>query len=169
MRPNVVEITIEELPGVARHDTKHSMEHCGTLHNVRRRRLNALLYVVLTACLVTVGHAAAAAELRGTIVDEMGAHMWASYVVIRKDSAGSTTTSKSTLRTLTPKDGTFSADLEPGFYDICVMSDGFQPVCKKVKIVDEKATGQRFILKVDPEVTDKLWDRIAAPERWERK
>ncbi len=142
---------------------------CTRHKDLRRRRLNALLYAVLTGCFISVGHAAAAAELRGTIVDEMGAHMWASYVVIRKDSAGSTTTSKSTLRTLTPENGTFSTDLEPGFYDICVMADGFQPVCKKAKIVDEKGTAERFILKLDPAVTDPLWDRIAVPERREAK
>jgi hypothetical protein len=142
---------------------------CSRHKDLRRRGLKALLSIVLTACVVTVGHAGAPAELRGTIVDEMGAHMWASYVVIRKDSAGSITTSKSTLRTLTPEDGTFSAVLEPGFYDICVMSDGFQPVCKKVKILDEKTTGERFILKLDHDVTEKLWDRIAVPGRRERK
>ena len=100
------------------------------LRRIRREnqsgQFKAMACVALTTSLLAVP-AAAPGDLRGAIVDELGAEMWTSHVVIRDDLAGNTSGAKSTIRMLsTLDDGKFTARLDPGFYDVCVMSDAFQ-------------------------------------------
>ena len=133
----------------------------------RRHWLDPLLCLLVTFASLAVTTGATPGELRGAIVDELGAEMWTSHVVIREDLTGrrSGAESKSTTRSLTtPDNGKFTAALEPGFYDVCVMSDGFQAICKKVKIVDGKPTEERFILKVDLDVLGPVSHRVPIRE-----
>ena len=132
-------------------------------------QIKAMVCVALTTSMLAVP-AAAPGDLRGAIVDELGAEMWTSHVVIRDDLAGNTSGAKSAIRMLTTlDDGKFTARLDPGFYDVCVMSDAFQAVCKKVKIVDGKPTDVRFILKTDPDVFRAIGDPVGIiPDRRRR-
>jgi hypothetical protein len=133
-----------------------------------RHRHNAVVSLVVALASLTVANGATPGELRGAIVDELGAEMWMSHVVIREDTTArrSNAESKSTIRTLTTSDnGKFSVALEPGFYDVCVMSDGFQPTCKKIKIIDARPTDEQFSLKVDLDVLGPVSHRVPIRER----
>ena len=88
--------------------------------------------------------------------------MWASYVVIREDMTGQNDPSSRHVRTLTTTNDNhrFTVRLESGFHDVCVMSDGFQPLCRKVKIEDGKSIDERFTLKMDLNVLKGVSHRV---------
>jgi|RhiMethySRZTD1v2_1073278.scaffolds.fasta_scaffold1595982_1 hypothetical protein len=145
------------------------------LRNTRRKSWHgnaceAILCVSVVGATLSASLAAAPGELRGVIVDPNGTQVGYSHVIIRDDLAG-TDKAKSEIRTLsTGRTGRFTASLQPGFHDVCVMADGFQAICKKIKIVDGKPIDVRFDLKPDRDVFKAIADYVLprkedAPER----
>jgi len=60
----------------------------------------------------------------------------------------------------TDRAGHFEAELEPGFYDMCVMAMAFTAQCRKILVVEGKPLKYDFKLKVDPLIWKHLGDRI---------
>src|SRR5689334_18556934 len=53
-------------------------------------------------------------------------------VVLFRSSAGASAADE--IKIQTGRDGTFSLELEPAFYDVLVFKPGFSPTCMKVEI-----------------------------------
>lgn len=124
-------------------------------------RSRAHAYAVLITTILAVAPVAASGELRGVVVDETGAENWYSHIVIRDDLAGRPSGTKSEVRTfMTARTGRFTANLQPGFYDLCVLADGYQPACRKIKIVDGKPLDVRITIKGDADVLDSVAEYI---------
>jgi hypothetical protein len=112
--------------------------------------------LILTSAAAT----AFSSTLQGHVTDSEGAVIKDAHIFLRSDLAGGFA-KKSTDRTLaTDANGRFSADLAQGFYDVCVMADGFSPQCRKVFLADQSKNQQSFSLQVDPEVTKRIGDRF---------
>lgn len=99
------------------------------------------------------------ANLQGTVVDSEGAAIAKAHVVIRADLSGRinrTRTADSVIDT--DGVGRFMLELQPGFYDVCVMADAFSPSCQKVLVTSDDVLKPRFQLKADPEVMKRIGD-----------
>lgn len=105
--------------------------------------------------------------LKGTVTDSSGAPIPDAYILIHWDSSGSGVglTSnigvKSDVVLKSGKDGAYSAQLPPGFYDVFVSAMAFGPACRKVRTVTGKATMYNARLEVDASVTAELGDRLS--------
>jgi hypothetical protein len=53
----------------------------------------------------------------------------------------------------TDQSGKFNAQVHPGVYDVCVISDSFTPQCRKVDLRGKKPFFPDFVLRVDPLAT----------------
>ncbi len=110
--------------------------------------------LVLLSC-TTLG--AASGGLRGTVVDAEGAALDAAHVLVHEDRAGKTTAGvNADLILKTDRAGRFVAELEPGFYDVCIMADAFVPICYKILITEGKAIERQTRLRLDSQVIKRL-------------
>jgi hypothetical protein len=114
----------------------------------------SIVSVVLSCSLVN----AAAASVTGTVVDSEGAAIEKAHIVIRADTSGKREAVKGRDLILeTDREGQFSANFPPGFYDLCVMANAFSPHCEKI-FVDHAPLAPKIKLKADPEVIRRLGD-----------
>jgi hypothetical protein len=129
-------------------------------------RFRAHAYAVLITTILAAAPVGASGELRGVVVDENGAENWYSHIIIRNDLAGRPSGTKSEVRTfMTARTGRFTVpSLQPGFYDLCVLADGYQPTCRKIKIVDGKPLDVRITIKGDGDVLDSVAEYIGTGE-----
>jgi carboxypeptidase family protein len=103
---------------------------------------------------------AADTGISGKVLDSEGAAIEKAHVIIRADASGKREPVKNpTLMIQTDKEGRFSATVNPGFYDVCVMADAFSPHCEKV-FVEHEPVASKINLKADPEVMKRLGDRF---------
>jgi hypothetical protein len=56
--------------------------------------------------------------------------------------------------------GQFDVQLEPGFYDVCVMAPAFTPQCGKILLTKEADIQHDVHLNADPLVIKHLGDRF---------
>lgn len=103
-------------------------------------------------------------SLRGTVVDSEGAVIWMAHVVIHPDLTGREGARPSDQTLRTGRDGRFSAQLDPGFYDVCVMADAFVPACQKIAIEENKTVEPRFPLQIDHDVIKGVADTFPTAE-----
>ena len=100
--------------------------------------------------------------LQGKVVDREGAVLPA-HILIHADLAGRNG-DRPNDRLLTSGDkGELEVQLAPGFYDVCVMADGFVPVCRKIRIRTERSEVTRFRLEIDSKVLEDTGFRIVPP------
>jgi len=97
-------------------------------------------------------------KLSGTVTDPEGGVISGAYIFVHWDPVALTSNVgiKADLRVQTDKDGTYSIDLPPGFYDVFVSAMSFTPSCHKVRIRAEQATVLNPKLKVDRVVSKEL-------------
>jgi hypothetical protein len=99
--------------------------------------------------------------LRGTLVDSEGSPIRMAYIVIHDDGSGrATTETRADVTLRSDNRGRFSAELEPGFYDVCVMAQAFTPVCRKLLLRDKQPTNLALRLSIAPEVVKQLGDKF---------
>jgi hypothetical protein len=102
---------------------------------------------------------AAAANLQGTVVDSEGAAIANAHVVVRADLSGKRNRTRNPDNAIdTDGGGRFMLELQPGFYDVCVMADAFSPSCQKVRVTSDGVLKLRIQLKADPEVMEHIGD-----------
>jgi len=101
-------------------------------------------------------------NLRGKISDAVGAVIPRAFVVVYPDTEGLVPpTDKREVQMLSSDvNGTFMARVKQGFYDVCVMSSSYVPQCRKVNVRKGKDLKLHFVLRVSPEISDALADRI---------
>jgi hypothetical protein len=108
----------------------------------------AVSIALLTAFLWTAANAATSGTLRGTVVDSEGAVLWMAHVLVRPDLTGRDGADPTNKMVRTGRDGRFSVQLDPGFYDVCVMADAFVPTCQKISVEETKTVEPRFRLGI---------------------
>jgi hypothetical protein len=83
------------------------------------------------------------------------------HVIVHDDGSGRATRKTAADITLrSDARGRFSAQLEPGFYDVCMMAQGFTPECRKVLLKHEQTFNLSIRLRIDPEVIKQLGDKF---------
>lgn len=101
-----------------------------------------------------------AGQIEGTVYDSLGAVL-GGVVVIRPDLPGRLDSPPGTVHTLrADASGRFALELSPGFYDVCVMSDAFEPICSKVLVRAAATARPNFTLRPNPEVFRRIGERI---------
>ena len=111
---------------------------------------------------------ASSETLRGAVKDSSDTPLSGAMVLIHWDRAGAPAGLRSNigieadLRTATKEDGSFTADLPPGFYDVFVAATAFTPTCRKIRINAGEAQEIRFRLNVDDLYTVEMGNRVEA-------
>ncbi len=106
--------------------------------------------------------AQAPANLSGKINDAIGAVIPRAFVVVHPDTEGLVPPADKREVQMLSSDmnGLFTAEVKPGFYDVCVMSSSFIPECRKVNVKPGKGLKLHFVLHVSPEVLNELADPV---------
>jgi hypothetical protein len=101
-------------------------------------------------------------NLSGKVNDTVGAVIPRAFVVVHPDKEGLLPPSDTREAQMLSSDidGAFTAEVKPGFYDVCVMSSSYIPECRKVNVKKEKDLKLRFVLRISPQVSDALADRV---------
>ncbi|HUL73281.1 MAG TPA: carboxypeptidase-like regulatory domain-containing protein [Vicinamibacterales bacterium] len=124
------------------------------------RRL-AFLFIP-TAIALCAGLAAfSATKVSGRVSDELGTAIKNAHVLFHYDPAGETKqVARPDVAVDTDVAGRFEIELEPGFYDVCIMATAFTPDCRKILVTSGRVVQHDAKLKVDPLVTRHIGDRF---------
>ncbi len=118
-----------------------------------------VLVGLASALMSAVMMAADTGTLRIQVVDSEGAVMGGTHIGIRPDGAGRQQPSRATsTRTIADPQGRLTSELEPGFFDVCVMADAFVPACQKVRVVAGNTKNITVRMKIDPAVIREIGD-----------
>jgi hypothetical protein len=104
-------------------------------------------------------------KLSGSVTDQNGTAVSEAFIVVHWDPSGSTVGLTSNvgishdLNLQSGKDGGYSIDLPPGFYDVFVSSMAFTPSCQKIRVWSGKSARFSPKLTVSPLVTKELADK----------
>ena len=124
----------------------------------------ALCFVVLLYTSVLCAQTKGLAKIAGTIKDPEGAAIEHARVLLHWDPAGNTVGLSDNvglpqdLILYTERDGTYSASVPPGFYDVFVTSMAFTPIAGKVRVKAGAIGTFSGKLPVDPLVSKELAD-----------
>ena len=128
--------------------------------------MRVLVLVILS--FITCSNAPADGPFKGIVTDSPETPIAVAMVLIHWDSAGSTVGLadnlgiKEDLVIRTKQDGTFSADLPPGFYDVFVSAPAFSPTSRKVQVKAGEAQLITFRMIPDPLYTTEMGNRVQA-------
>jgi hypothetical protein len=102
-----------------------------------------------------------AVTVKGQISDSGGAAIKGAHLLFHLDPSGKRkpTISADIIRE-TDVAGNFHVQLEPGFYDVCVMAAAFTPECDKILVTREGEVQHDVHLNADPLVIRHLGDRF---------
>ena len=95
--------------------------------------------VALIICVFLPAQGWAQTHLSGVVRDSEGAVISGAHIFIHWDPSGSevglrtNVGIKQDLTLTTDDNGSFSAELPPGFYDVLVMATAFSPDCRKIR------------------------------------
>jgi hypothetical protein len=101
---------------------------------LRTIRLSLLIAGGIFTAAISMGSQNAIREkghLTVSVKDAAGVVIPMVFVYIRPDAATRPNSVPPGVTGRTNVSGKFEIDMEQGFYDVCVMSDSFQPDCKK--------------------------------------
>jgi hypothetical protein len=118
-----------------------------------------IVFLLAMLSLSGSGTAATPVTVRGAVMDVEGAAIGGAKIVIRFDRSGQMRPVSQTLVQLsTDRMGTFSSQLQPGFYDVCVMANAFTPQCQKILVKSGSGGGPVFHLKTDDLISKSIGD-----------
>jgi len=100
------------------------------------------LILIMCACALPV-LAASRGSMRGKVVDCAGDPVAKAYILVHPSGQPG-----SDVRVPVRRDGGFSIELAPGFYDVFVTGAGFSPVCVKLELRDGKTTTYNPVLRM---------------------
>jgi hypothetical protein len=118
-----------------------------------------LIALVLIIMYCSVARAASLGTVKGRVSDSEGAAIKGAHVLFHLDSSGRTKVTP-TLDVVRETDamGNFDVQLEPGFYDVCIMAQAFTPECRKILVPKEGNVQHNADLNADPLVIKHLGD-----------
>lgn len=123
-------------------------------------RIAACMVLALAPATIAFGDT----QLRGTVTDVNGGAISGAMVLLHWDPAGSTVGFhsnvgiKKDLVLETDNNGSFAAELPPGFYDLFVSAAAFTPACRKIRMSGTARPDVTVRLEVDPLVSKELGD-----------
>jgi hypothetical protein len=128
---------------------------------MRSKWLKFSMMIMAVVLCSSVAIAASPGTIKGQVLDSEGAVIKGAHLLFHPDASGQ---AKPAIRSDVMREsdtaGRFEVQLEPGFYDVCVMATAFTPECKKVLIVDGNAIQHDARLKADPLVMQHLGDKF---------
>jgi hypothetical protein len=119
-----------------------------------------IAFVFVLYCFVAV--AAPVGTIQGRVSDSDGAAIKGAQILFHLDSSGQTKATP-TVDIVRETDvmGHFDVQLEPGFYDVCIMATAFTPECRKILVSKNGGNTQHNArLNADPLVIKHLGDRF---------
>jgi hypothetical protein len=110
--------------------------------------------------------AADTGTLKLRIIDSEGAAIAGAQVFVRSDASGrQQPISSASEMSSADQMGRFTKELQPGFFDVCVMSDAFVPVCQKMRVVVGVTKNVTVKMKFDSNVTREIGDSFPTRSR----
>ncbi len=109
----------------------------------------SLLTCVVLLALVGTSRATGTGLLRGDVKDFVGAD-FARVTVIVHDDGQDDRQAQTFLQVRTDEKGRFELRLSVGFYDVCFLSRGFIPECRKVQLKEVVNPAVHVILRPEP-------------------
>jgi hypothetical protein len=123
-----------------------------------RKSASSLVSIaVVLCCAATI--AAPAGKVRGRVVDSGGAAIEARLLFHYDPSGQAQPVILPDVVRETGRDGHFDVQLDPGFYDMCILAPAFTPECRKI-LVKEATIEQDITMKADPLVIQQIGDRF---------
>ena len=127
-------------------------------------RIGTMKHLLAIAFLTLFSQLCFGSGLKGKVTDSEGGVIANAVIFVHWDSSGSATGLKANKGIQgdqsfrTDKEGRYSAELPPGFYDLLITSPAFSPVCKKVWIANGPPIEYSAKLNADPLVIEALGD-----------
>jgi len=126
---------------------------------MRSKGMKFSLMTVAVALCCSVATAASPRTIKGQVVDSEGAVIKGAHLLFHPDPSGQNKpAARSDVMRETDAAGRFDVQLEPGFYDVCVMATAFTPECKKVLVTNGGTIQHDAQLKADALVMQHLGD-----------
>lgn len=126
---------------------------------MRSKVLKFWLVAVTFALCCSVATATSPGRIKGQVLDSEGAVIEGAHLLLHSDPSGQNRpAARSDVMRETDAAGLFDVQLEPGFYDVCVMATAFTPDCHKIFITNGKTIPYDARLKADPLVIQHLGD-----------
>ena len=126
-------------------------------------RFQTLGPVMLTAILMIAqgSLAQAVGSVNGLISDDVGASLGSAQILFHPDTRfdASHSTRKNVWVTAEVS-GNYRAQLQGGFWDMCVMMPAFTAVCTKIQIKPDRRINRNIRMKVDPLISPLLADTV---------
>jgi hypothetical protein len=123
---------------------------------------NIIKCLLIALTLMLYGFAAVAepsGTVKGRVSDSEGAAIKGAHLLFHMDASGRNKSAPSVdVVRETDTMGDFEVQLEPGFYDVCIMAKAFTPECRKILVSKEGHVHLDTHLKADPLVIKHLGD-----------
>lgn len=120
----------------------------------------SMMFLAIVLC-CSAATAASPGTVKGQVMDSEGAVVKGAHLLFHPDASGQTRpTIRADVMRESDASGRFEVQLEPGFYDVCVMAMAFTPECKKVLVVNGGTFQYDARLKADPLVMQHLGDKF---------
>jgi hypothetical protein len=118
--------------------------------------MNSLLRFVMLLALLNTG-TAFSSTIAGTVRDSAGAVVAKAQITVHRDPVGGAKESTDAVVS-SDKNGQFTLNIAPGFYDLFVSASGFSPECTKVRASETKPAIYMPRLRADPLVVKEFGD-----------
>jgi len=126
---------------------------------MRSNIFKALLMALTFGMYCSVAIAGSLGMVKGRVSDSEGAAIKGAHLLFHLDTSGQTNPAQtSDIFRETDAVGNFDVQLEPGFYDVCVMAKAFTPECRKILVSKEERVQHDVRLNADPLVIKHLGD-----------
>lgn len=128
---------------------------------MRSRSLVISLVTISIVLFCFAAREASSGTVKGQITDSEGAAIKGAHLLFHLDPSGRTKPAMSAdIVRETDATGHFDLQLEPGFYDVCVMATAFTPECRKILLTKEGDIQHDVHLNADPLVIKHLGDQF---------
>lgn len=125
------------------------------------RLINCKLLLLAIAVVPHCSAAFAASEgaIKGRVLDSEGASIKGAHLLFHPDLSGRLDPAPaSDIVRETDAFGGYDVQVEPGFYDVCVMAKAFTPECRKIFVTKGEKVQHNVRLNADPLVVKHLGD-----------
>ena len=121
--------------------------------------IKPLLISLVFIMYCSVAIAARLGTVKGRVSDSEGAAIKGAHLLFHLDGSGRTKSAPTSDVVLeTDLMGSFGVQLEPGFYDVCIMAKAFTPECRKILVFKKGNVQHDAHLNADPLVLKHLGD-----------
>ena len=126
-------------------------------------RIKDTLFAVVSLFIVASA-VAQNSSVKGVVVDPAGVPISRAFVMFHTDALKPENPIQYDLTLRTDKQGRFSADLPPGFYDLFIGAGDFEPDCQEMRTRIGPPQELTIVLKLDPQYVKEHGDEFTAPE-----